>query len=262
MWAVFGRTLTGVLVLGAVLLVDLDRWKSRVDCNVIKLKYLRELVVGSNPESFFRSPAVSDESQQVETCRHAGYLLGRIALQTGQLERAESLLSKDIDESYPFPRLWLGRLCLQQSRISEAERIWSTIPSVSSYLCHLGQSLAGSGDRGLARSVFEIATRISPQDPNAHYLLGEILVGSPEADQSLGIRHLNRALNGSLRDAWVFYLMGLAHERLNEKRAACKDYESSLQVYPGHTSSMQRLRLLLASEGLPAGSSNTSREND
>ncbi len=244
-----------LVVLVVALYLDLDQWCSRLSCNDLKLRSVREVIAASHgaisaePTDHTQTPSKTN----CEVCPRAAFFRGRVALEQNRVDQAELLLSERIDESFPFRRLWLGSLYFHQSKISQATEVWSSVPSISAYLTHLGWDFEKSGiGRDRARVLYSLAVQLDPEDQNAHFQLGVLLAKSGEkADLRLAVGHLRLALTGTRRDTSSFYYLGLAHERLNAKVEARRYYMKSLEILPGHWRASFQLGLMLIGEGQP-----------
>ena len=101
-----------LVVLLVVLYLGRDEWHSKLWCNDLKLRSVRELIAVSHGKAGVEptDQTRSHLKPNGEVCPREAFFRGRVALEQNRFDQAELLLSEGIDEAFPFPRLWLGWL--------------------------------------------------------------------------------------------------------------------------------------------------------
>ncbi len=156
------------------------------------------------------------------------HFLGVQLYRKGRTAPARDYFSRalDADPSNARLRLLLGLACGDEG---EAERARELLTEAASALdpsfaahCALGRLSAAESDWKGALTEFKRALAARP-GPEAHYLLG--LANFQLGRDRTALRHLTKAVGLDEKYGSAFYLLGLVHTRLEEKKEAGRAFD-------------------------------------
>ena len=187
----------------------------------------------------------------------AALYLGEALLRTGDLGRAASTLAHvlALDARNVMARLLLATTWQQAGRpeqaVEEFRKVMQLDPANVAALVNSGTTLRALGREAEALEAFQGAARVSPATPEAHYNAADVLLHRGAASKALDYARTAARLRPSFAQAHV--LKVLAHEHLQQLRAAHRAAEEGLAVAPTHYSLLyQRARMLRATWRLGA----------
>lgn len=142
-------------------------------------------------------------SQSLDVTQSTTYLaLGRSALSAGCHNEAINWLNRALAQ--PMAAYTLGRIYEADGNITEAVRAYQHIPVMAIACIREGHAAASQQNWALARYKFKLAVQIAPENPSAHYALGEDLLYNPPQDLAAGIDELQDAIRLGYPNSYAY----------------------------------------------------------
>ena len=142
-------------------------------------------------------------SLSINSAQSTTYLaMGRWAIYAGCPKTAITWLSQAIPS--PMASYELGQIYDATGNTAEAVRNYQVIPTVALTYIRAGRAAMHAENWSLAQYKFKLAVRIAPQNPIAHYALGESLLYNPPRDITMGITELQTAIQMGYTDPFVY----------------------------------------------------------
>lgn len=139
------------------------------------------------------------------------------------------------DSLDPAAHLGLAYAYLQAGRLDDAlyhyELVLSIIPSDTAALHHRGVILFELGRTAEAVGSISSALAMDPAHAPSSVVLIEHHLASDESTRAAEIAE--RSIENGARSAELYYLAGVARERLGDRQAAQMRYLGALEFYPG-----------------------------